>query len=99
VAENDRKFHCVLHLDDEGEVVCFCPYEEAVQGRCVCRDAYNCSEAMMEITIIPGTRPSDRDFEPLKKVEKAAKKVSKNLDSIKKGISRLERDMKKIPIK
>jgi len=54
---------------------------------------------MIEVTVLPGTRPSDQDLLPLKKAERNIKKVSKNIDSIKKGVSRLERDMRKFPIK
>jgi len=54
---------------------------------------------MVEVTVIPGTRPSDLALEPLRKAKRTIKKVSKNIDSIKKGVSRLERDMRKFPIK
>jgi hypothetical protein len=54
---------------------------------------------MVEVTVIQGTRPSDQELAPLKKAERAIKKVSKNINSIKQGVSRLERDMRKLPIK
>ncbi|KKM87810.1 hypothetical protein LCGC14_1265090 [marine sediment metagenome] len=79
--------------------MCFCTYDAYLRNRCVCRDKFDCPEAMVEVTVIPGTRPSEQDLAPLRKAERTIKKVTKNINSIKKGISRLERDMRKFPIK
>ena len=95
----NKKSHGIVRLNSDGKVVCFCPYDDYLRNRCVCRDKFDCPEAMIEVTVIPGTRPSDQDLEPLRKAERTIKKVTKNINSIKKGISRLERDMRKFPIK
>lgn len=95
----NKKFHGIVRFDATGETVCFCSYEEYLRKGCACRERFDCPEAMIEITVLPGTRPSDQKIEFLKKAERKIKKVSKSINSIKKGISRLERDMKKFPIK
>lgn len=98
MSEN-KKSHGIVRLNSDGEVVCFCPYDDYLRNRCACRDRFDCPEAMVEFTVIPGTRPSEQDLAPLRKAERTIKKVTKNINSIKKGISRLERDMRKFPIK
>ena len=98
MSEN-KKFHGIVRLNSVYEVVCFCPYEDRLSKEGACRDKYDCPEAMIEITPIPGTRPSDYILEPLKKAQRTMKKVSKNINSIKRGVSRLERDMRKFPVK
>ena len=94
-----KKFHGIVRLDVGEEVICFCSYEDYLREGCVCKEKFNCPEAMIEITIIPGTRFSDNSLDPFKKAEKSIQKISKNISSIKKGVSRLERDMRKFPIK
>lgn len=105
-----KKIHCILHLDGGGEIVCFCPYEESLlPDRCVCREEYDCPEAFLEITILPKSRPSEQiNLGPqIAKVNREVKNVTreirravaKEITSIKKGLSRLEKDMKKKPIR
>jgi len=98
MSEN-KKFHGIVRLDADGNVVCFCSYEDYLRGLSPCREKFDCAEAMVEVTVIHGTRPSDQELAPLKKVERTIKKVSKNINSIKQGVSHLERDMRKLPIK
>jgi len=94
-----KKFHGIVRTDGNGNLVCFCSYEEYLRGVCGCREQFNCPEAMIEFTVLPGTKPSDQDLLPLKKAKRNIKKVTKNINSIKQGVSRLERDMRKFPIK
>ena len=94
-----KKFHGIVRMDGAGEVVCFCSYDEYLRNGCGCREKFNCPEAMIEITVIPGTRPLDRSLKPFREAEKSIQKISKNVSSIKKGLSRLERDMRKFTIK
>ena len=94
-----KQFHGIVKLNAAGEVVCFCSYDDYLRNACACREKYDCPEAMIEVTVLPGTRPSDQDLLPLKEMERDIKKVSKNINSIKRGVSRLERDMRKLPIK
>ncbi len=96
---NSKKIHGVVRLDAVGEIVCFCSYDNYLRKRCVCRDHFDCPEAMIEITIIPGTRPSDQNLEPIQKLKRTVKKATRDINSIKKGVSRLERDMRRFPIK
>lgn len=91
-----KKFHGIVKFNTLGEVECFCSYDEYLRKGCACREKFDCPEAMIEITTIPGTRPSDQELEPVKKAEKD---IKKSINSIKKGVSRLERDMRKFPIK
>jgi len=95
----DKRFHGIVRLNAVGDVVCFCSYDDYLRNACACREKYDCPEAMVEVTVLPGTRPSEQALEPLKKAEREIKKVSKNINSIKKGVSRLERDMRKFPIR
>ena len=98
MSEN-KKVHGIVRVDENGDTVCFCSYEDYLRGVCGCRERFDCPEAMVDITVIQGTRPSDQDLLPLKKAKRNMKKVSKSINSIKQGVSRLERDMKKLPIK
>ena len=100
MAADTGKFHGIVKLDSNGEISCFCSYDEYLQGKCGCRDRFDCPEAFIEATILPGTRPSDK----VKQTIKAAKKVGSNLrkstrhldSSIKKGIAQLEKDVRAI---
>ncbi len=97
MSEN-KKFHGIVRLDPgTGEIICFCSYDDYLRKRCECRERFNCPEAMIEITVIPGTRPSDQTLAPLKEAKRNIQKVSKSMNSIKKGVSRLEREMKRFP--
>jgi len=105
------KFHCIAHFDSDGELVCFCPYEESLKpNRCVCREKYDCPEVLMDITVLPNSKPSDQAdtvSSAFKKVDRELKNTASeirrsaalDIKSIKKGLSRLEKDMKRIPIK
>ena len=57
----NTKFHGIVKFNAVGEVDCFCTYEEYLRKGCACREQFNCPEAMIEITVIPGTRPSDQE--------------------------------------
>jgi hypothetical protein len=98
MSEN-KQFHGIVRLNVLGDVVCFCSYDDYLRNACACREKYDCPEAMIDVTVLPGTRPSEQALEPFKKAEREIKKVSKNINSIRKGVSRLERDMKRFPIK
>lgn len=89
------RFRAIVNLDDKGEITCFCPYEEYLQGLCVCREQYDCPEAMIEITVLPNSRPSDKGVSEIKKsareVKKAERDLKKATDRIKQGVGRLEK--------
>jgi hypothetical protein len=53
-------FRAIVNLDRDGDVTCFCPYENYLSGDCVCRnEGLDCPEAMIDITVMPNSRPSD----------------------------------------
>ena len=91
MTDYSKKIHSVVHLDDDSEIICFCPFDEASRGRCVCREMYDCSEALISVEIIPGTKPSEKDVE---KVKKVSRKAIKDLDKIKESLGKLEHVIK-----
>ncbi len=107
--EESRKLHCIVHLNEAGELICFCPYEESLRDRCACQEQYDCPEALMEITILPNSRPSQQDTissqlgraskEAGKAVKELRKSVNRDFNSIKQGLSRLEQSLRKAPFK
>lgn len=91
-------FRAIVHLDDKGEILCFCPYDEYLRGQCVCRDKYDCPEAMIEVTVLPKSRPSDKSVQSAeraaKNLKKANQEVKKANDRIKQGVDRLEKALR-----
>ncbi len=93
-----EKFHAIVRFDSNGEVICFCSYDEYLRGKCACRDNYNCPEAMIDITVFPNSRPSDQEVKKVeragKEINKALKKATEETNRIKQGVSRLEKAIK-----
>ncbi len=94
-----KKFHGIILLNDNDEIVCFCSYDDYLQGNCACRDKYDCPEALIEVTVLPGSRPSDKMKRAVKDIKKASKDVVKHTriinNSIKKGLVDLEKAVRK----
>lgn len=93
-APASNRFRAIVNLDHKGEILCFCPYDEYLQGKCVCREDYDCPEAIIEVNVLPKSRPSDKRVEEITKATKQVQKVDKELkkskDRIKQGVRRLE---------
>lgn len=91
-------FRAIVNLDEDGDVVCFCPYDNYLRGHCECRDKFDCPEAMIEITVLPKSRPSEQVELGLKKAEKELKNSEKTIkkanDRIKQGLNQLEKATK-----
>lgn len=91
-------FRAIVNLDEDGDVTCFCPYENYLKGNCSCRDKFDCPEAMIDITVLPNSRPSEQARTEIKKVTKSLKdserEVKKASDRIKQGLSHLEKATK-----
>lgn len=95
-------FRAIVNLDEDGDVTCFCPYDKYLEGRCVCRaKGSDCPEAMVEITVMPHSKPSDQEKLEVRKIERVSKKLNKDLkqatDRIKQGVSQLEKATKGSP--
>ncbi len=94
-----ERLHVIINMDKNGEVLCFCPYEEYLLGDCICRDSADCPEAMMDITILPNSRPSQQEAQKItsevKRIEKQVKQVVRNTNKIKEGLHTLEQSMKR----
>lgn len=92
---SSSRFRAVVKIDDRGELECFCSYDEYLQGKCVCREEFNCPEAFIEVTVLPNSRPSDKGVSVLKKSMRETKKAGRDLkratDRIKQGVNRLEK--------
>lgn len=93
-----EKFHGIVNMNSAGEVICFCSYEEYLRGKCVCREKHDCPEAMIEITVLPNSKPSEQSVQEIKKVQKqtsgALRKALAQTNQIKQGVSRLEQAIK-----
>lgn len=85
------RLHGIVNFNEEGEVICFCSYEEYQAGRCACRNRQDCPEAMIEITVIPGTKPSEQAKVEL---EKTFKDVEHGAKTIKQGLYELEKTLR-----
>lgn len=92
------RFRAIVKLDDKEEIECFCPYDEYLQGKCVCREEFDCPEAFIEVTVLPNSRPSDKTASVIKKsareTKKAERELKKATDRIKQGVNRLEKATK-----
>jgi hypothetical protein len=91
-------FRAIVNLDEDGDVTCFCPYENYLKGECACRDRFDCPEAMIEITVLPKSRPSEQAELGIKKVARELKESERTMkkanDRIKQGLSQLEKATK-----
>ena len=91
-------FRAIVNLDEDGDVTCFCPYENYLKGHCKCRDKFDCPEAMIEITVLPKSRPSEQAELGIKKVARELKESERTMkkanDRIKQGLSQLEKATK-----
>ena len=91
-------FRAIVNVDEDGDVTCFCPYENYLKGNCACRDKFDCPEAMIEITVLPKSRPSEQAELGIKKITRDLKESGRNMkkanDRIKQGLSQLEKATK-----
>ena len=92
-------FRAIVNLDENGELLCFCPYDEYLRGQCECRDQYDCPEAFVEITVLPKSKPSEQQLRDIEKVSKELKKADRQIKRadhrIKQGVNRLEEAIRK----
>jgi hypothetical protein len=86
------EFRGVVNINEAGEIVCFCSRKEALQGKCLCRNRDDCPEAIINIEVIPNSRPSEVG---IKKISKTNEKVRKEVIKIKEGLTRLEDAVKR----
>ena len=95
--------HVILHTDAAGDIKCFCPYEEYLQGLCVCREKFDCPEAIIEFKILAGTKPSEQTGASLNKIERELKKtervIKQNTGKIKQGLASLEKAIQRSKFK
>lgn len=93
-----ERFHAIVRFDSQGDVTCFCSYEDYLRGKCGCRERYDCAEAMFEITVLPSSRPSEQVLQKAKKaqdgVARTLKKAAEETNRIKQGVTRLEKAVK-----
>jgi hypothetical protein len=92
-------FRAIVNLDERGEVDCFCSYENYLKGGCECRnEGLDCPEALIDITVMPNSRPSEQLKLGIKKVTKKVDKINRDLkkatDRIKQGVGQLEKATK-----
>lgn len=85
-------FRGIVNFNERGEVVCFCYEHEYLQGKCPCRNEYDCPSAFISVEEIPGSRPSQQ---APKKAIKKVKEVLQDVDKIKEGLAKLESAIKK----
>ena len=87
--------HVLINIDEDGAILCFCPYESYLLGDCGCRGKNNCPEATLEITVLPNSRPSDQTMGGIKQITRDLKQMSKNAkkanDRIKQGVAQIEK--------
>ena len=96
---NNTAFVGVVRLNDEGEMLCFCYQKDVDAGLCDCRRRFDCPEARVEISIIPGTRPSEVEAaatsQASRSLSKSVKDTVKGAEAIKQGLAQLEKSIQK----
>jgi len=89
----------VVRFDSNGQMVCFCYEQDVKAGICECQRKFDCPEAKIDISIIPGTRPSEIQGAEINRtnrdVENAIKSTVKSAEKIKEGLSQLEKAIKR----
>lgn len=97
------RMHVILNTDATGDIKCFCPYEEYLQGLCVCREKFDCPEAIIEFKILAGTKPSEQVGASLKKIDRDLKTtkraIEQNTGKIKQGLASLEKAIQRSKFK
>ncbi len=97
------RMHVILNTDATGDIKCFCPYEEYLQGLCVCREKFDCPEAIIEFKILVGTKPSEQTDATFNKInrdlKKTARVVEQKAGKIKQGLASLEKAIKRSKFK
>jgi hypothetical protein len=86
------EFRGVVNFDNKGELVCFCSYQEVLQGKCACRQRDDCPEALITVEVIEGTRPSEQIG--TEDVRKVSREMLKGVSKIKEGLAKFEKDVK-----
>lgn len=98
--QGTTRFRAVVNMGEDGDILCFCSYDEYLRGQCDCREKYDCPEAFIEVTILPKSKPSEQGIQKLNKVirnlDKTERAVKKANHRIKQGVNRLEESIKKI---
>jgi len=98
-----KGMHVIINVGSDGDIKCFCPYEEYLQGKCECRDKYDCPEAILEVKTILGTRPSEQTS--LKRnaadreLKTAERKIKRHTQKIKEATAKFEKSIKNIRFK
>lgn len=91
-------FRAIVNIDEDGDITCFCPYDNYLKGKCACREKFDCPEAMIQVTVLAKSRPSEQAQAGIKKVTRELKdserKIKKANDRIKQGLSQLEKATK-----
>ncbi len=85
------EFKGVVNFNTKGEVVCFCSEKEVLQGKCGCRDRYDCPEALVTIEVIPGSKPSEKKVRDIKKT---GQEIIQDFSKIKESLVRFEKSIK-----
>lgn len=92
--------HVILNLNSDGTIECFCPYTDYLRGDCACRDKFDCPEAIIDIKIVTGSRPSEKITGDLNKIERELKTTVRNARQqsrkIKQGLVGLEKAVGKL---
>ncbi len=92
------ELHVIVNIGSDGDIKCFCPYDEYLQGKCACREKYNCPEAILEVKVISGTKPSDQIIQPAVKatrdMDKVTRKIKGHARKIKEATARFEKSVK-----
>ena len=82
----------IVNLNERVEITCFCYELEYLQGKCPCREQYDCPMAIISMEVIPDSRPSDAGQ---KKAVRKLREVKRETDKIKAGLAKLEAAVKK----
>lgn len=89
----------VVRFNEEGQLICFCYEEDVKAGICECQRKFDCPEAKVEISVIPGTRPSEIQKAEINRVNRdftaSMKSTIKSAEKIKEGLSQLEKSIKR----
>ena len=87
--------HVLVNISPDGDVKCFCPYEEYLQIKGDCRSKFDCAEAILDVSTIAGSKPSEQIPTALsvtsRDVKKASGDIIRQSRRIKEGLASFEK--------
>ncbi len=90
--------HVIVNMGEDGDVKCFCPYEEYLRVKGDCRSKFDCAEAILDVRIVAGSKPSEQTSSAVTvtsmDIKKASRDITRSARKIKEGLARFEKSVR-----